>query len=52
MVCSLVDAALRRYLDAFAPTMPRTAWRHGIERLPAAEREHYLGVRAAAGSGP
>lgn len=42
------EAALRRYLDAFAPTMPRTALRYAIEHLPPADRKHYLGLRDAA----
>ncbi len=44
------EAALRRHLDAFAATMPRTALRYAIEHLPPADREHYLGLRAAATS--
>jgi 3-methyladenine DNA glycosylase AlkD len=39
---------LRRYLDTYAATMPRTALRYAVEHLDAAERSHYLGMRAAA----
>ncbi len=39
---------LRRYLDEFAPTMPRTALRYAVEHLGASERERYLGMKARA----
>ena len=39
---------LRRYLDAFAATMPRTALRYAVEHLDASERERYLGMKARA----
>ncbi|HKF86323.1 MAG TPA: DNA alkylation repair protein [Candidatus Limnocylindrales bacterium] len=38
---------LRRYLDAYAPTMPRVALRYAVEHLDPAERSRYLGLRAA-----
>jgi hypothetical protein len=34
---------LRDYLDRNAATMPRTALRYAIERLPSDVRDHYLG---------
>ena len=38
-----VDAdELRRFLDQYASTMPRTALRYAIEHFDAAERQHYL----------
>ena len=44
---------LRRYLDEFAGTMPRTALRYAVEHLDADERQRYLGMRAsAAEAGP
>jgi len=39
---------LRRYLDEFAATMPRTALRYAVEHLDPAERQHYLDMRARA----
>jgi 3-methyladenine DNA glycosylase AlkD len=36
---------LRRYLDAYAPTMPRTALRYAVEHLAADERARYLAMR-------
>jgi hypothetical protein len=45
------DAArLREWLDLLAPTLPRTALRFAIEKLPAAERKHYLGLNRATGA--
>ena len=38
---------LRRYLDTYAPTMPRTALRYAVEHLDAEERSRYLGMRSA-----
>jgi 3-methyladenine DNA glycosylase AlkD len=38
------EPALREFLDRHAPTMPRTALRYAIERLPEAERKRWLGV--------
>lgn len=35
-------AALRKFLDAFSATMPRTMLRYSIERFPEAERQRYL----------
>jgi 3-methyladenine DNA glycosylase AlkD len=42
---------LRRYLDAFAATMPRTALRYAVEHLDATERHRYLGMKDLA-TGP
>src|SRR6478735_4021835 len=39
---------LRRYLDEFAATMPRTALRYAVEHLDPTERRHYLDMRARA----
>ena len=39
---------LRRYLDEFAATMPRTALRYAVEHLDPTERQHYLDMKARA----
>ena len=39
-------ARLRRYLDEFAATMPRTALRYAVEHLDPAERQRYVGMKA------
>ena len=36
---------LRRFLDTYAATMPRTVLRYAIEHLDQAQREQYLGVK-------
>jgi len=48
-----VDAnGLRRFLDQYASTMPRTALRYAIEHFDPAERQHYLAIpRTPAPSG-
>jgi 3-methyladenine DNA glycosylase AlkD len=43
---------LRRYLDEFAATMPRTALRYAVEHLGADERQRYLGMKARATGSP
>jgi 3-methyladenine DNA glycosylase AlkD len=35
---------LRRFLDQYASTMPRTALRYAIEHFDPAERQHYLAI--------
>ncbi|HKN45234.1 MAG TPA: DNA alkylation repair protein [Propionibacteriaceae bacterium] len=35
---------LRRFLDQYAPVMPRTALRYAIEHFEPAERQHYLAI--------
>ncbi|GAB3836379.1 DNA alkylation repair protein [Micromonospora andamanensis] len=41
---------LLAFLDTYAATMPRTALRYAIERLPQQQRHHYLSRRAAIGN--
>jgi 3-methyladenine DNA glycosylase AlkD len=36
-----------RFLDQFAPVMPRTALRYAIERFPEARKKHYMGMKKA-----
>jgi 3-methyladenine DNA glycosylase AlkD len=36
------DAAMCRFLDVHAASMPRTALRYAIERLSPAKRRHYM----------
>lgn len=43
------QAALERFLDRHAETMPRTALRYVIERFPEPLRQSYLRARAASG---
>lgn len=38
-------ALLRQFLSDYAATMPRTALRYAIEKLPESERRHWLGAK-------
>lgn len=42
------EARLRTYLDTFAATMPRTALRYAVEKLPPDVRTHYMELRSRA----
>lgn len=39
------ERVLRRFLDTHAPTMPRTALRYAIEKLPPKDRASYLAMK-------
>ena len=43
-VGNIESDVLRAYLDETADTMPRTMLRYAIEKLPEAQRQHYLGL--------
>ena len=43
-VGNIESDVLRQYLDQTADTMPRTMLRYAIEKLPEAQRQHYLGL--------
>lgn len=40
-------SVLKRFLDAHAKTMPRTALRYSIERMPEPQRKYYLHLKAS-----
>ena len=38
-------AALRKFLDKYAATMPRTTLRYSLEKFPAKEKAHYMSLK-------
>ncbi len=40
-------AALRKFLDKYAATMPRTTLRYSLEKFPAKEKAHYMSLKKA-----
>jgi 3-methyladenine DNA glycosylase AlkD len=38
------EKVLKRFLDTYAGTMPRTTLRYAIERLTPAEKKHYMNI--------